>query len=52
MDTGWGTQFAELNDSDGDGVWTGSGSIAPGTWEWRSVGHWDAASSQWNSWYE
>ena len=32
---GWilvGATFAELNDSDGDGVWTGS-SIAPGTWE-------------------
>ena len=51
MNTGWGSVFTDLSDDDGDGIWTGSGSISAGTWEWKlSVGHWNNDTQTWNAW--
>tara|TARA_B100001250_G_scaffold407750_1_gene429021 strand:- start:725 stop:6598 length:5874 start_codon:yes stop_codon:yes gene_type:complete len=50
-DTSWSSVFTDLSDDDGDGVWTGSGSVSAGTYEWKlSVGHWNNDTQTWNAW--
>ena len=51
LNTPWDGTFTDLSDDDGDGVWTGSGMVPAGTWEWKlSVGHW-TDGSWWNTWH-
>jgi len=51
LNTDWNGVFTDLSDDDGDGVWTGSGTVPAGTWEWKlTVGHW-TDDSWWNTWH-
>ena len=51
LDTEWSAAANSLEDTNGDGIWTGTYDIAAGTYEYKlSVGHWNVEGGFWNAW--